>query len=184
MGVFGFNLFGLFGGRSVERSGYALYGAAVAAARAPTLYAGLGVPDTLDGRFDMVGLHAFLLIRRLTSEPAGRPVAQAVFDAMFNDMDVNLREMGVGDLSVGKKNRQMWEAFHGRSAVYADAMKIGPEALAEALERNVWPDGDARLAAANLARLVYAEDAHLARLSLPKLLGTAQVFIGAEQVFA
>ena len=134
MGLFGFNLFGLLGGGRTERSGYELYGAAVAAARDPYFYVELGVPDTLDGRFDLVGLHAFLLIRRFSEDKAAKDLAQAVFDAMFNDMDVNLREMGVGDLSVGKKVRVMWEAFHGRAAVYAEAMKLGPEALAEALE--------------------------------------------------
>ena len=79
-------------------------GAAVTAARDPDLYGVLGVPDTLDGRFDLIGLHAFLLIRRLRAlPPPGPALAQAVFDAMFSDMDINLREMGVGDLSVGKQ---------------------------------------------------------------------------------
>lgn len=186
MGLFGFNLFGLLGRGRTERSGYELYGVAVAAARQPYFYADLGVPDTLDGRFDMVGLHAFLLIRRLTSEPGstGRAIAQAVFDAMFNDMDVNLREMGVGDLSVGKKVRVMWEAFHGRSNVYSQAMQLGPEALAEALERNLWPGEEARLPAANLARLAYAQDAHLTRLSLAQLRSGQPVFLPVTEVFA
>jgi len=91
---------------------------AVAAARDPYLYATLGVPDTLDGRFDAIVLHVYLIVRRLGGDP-GPALAQAVFDAMFLDMDINLREMGVGDLSVGKRNRAMWEAFHGRSAAYA-----------------------------------------------------------------
>ena len=71
-----------------ERAGVALYGAAVAAAREPWFYQALGVPDTLDGRFDLVALHAFLLIHRLQAcaEP-GPALAQAVFDAMFRDMD-------------------------------------------------------------------------------------------------
>ena len=84
----------LLRGNRYERAGYALYGAAVAAARQPIFYAELGVPDTLDGRFDMVGLHAFLLIRRLPALPGPGPaLAQAMFDAMFNAMDLNLREM-------------------------------------------------------------------------------------------
>jgi cytochrome b pre-mRNA-processing protein 3 len=184
MGLFGFNLFGLLGGGRTERSGYELYGAAVAAARDPYFYVELGVPDTLDGRFDLVGLHAFLLIRRLSDEKASQDLAQAVFDAMFNDMDVNLREMGVGDLSVGKKVRVMWEAFHGRAAVYAEAMKLGPEALAEALERNIWPGEEQRLAAGNLARLVYAQDAHLHRLSVAQLRQQPKSFLSPAQVFA
>ena len=103
---------------------------------------------------------------------------------MFNDMDVNLREMGVGDLSVGKKVRVMWEAFHGRAAVYAEAMKLGPEALAEALERNIWPGQDQHLAAGNLARLVYAQDAHLHRLSVAQLRQQPKSFLTPAQVFA
>jgi cytochrome b pre-mRNA-processing protein 3 len=186
MALFGWKLFGGGGRSGPERIGYELYGAAVTAARQPFFYAQLGVPDTLNGRFDMVGLHAFLLIRRLTSAgPQGARLAQAVFDAMFHDMDVNLREMGVGDLSVGKKVRVMWEAFHGRAAVYADAMAVGPEALAEALERNVWPDdNDQRLAAANLARLAYAQDAHLSRLSLDQIRAGQDLFVDVAQVFA
>ena len=101
------------GRRRHERAGFALYTSAVAAARSPFFY----TADTLDGRFDLVGLHVFLLIDRLRRDPPPGPeLAQAVFDAMFADMDVNLREMGVGDLSVGKKVRAMWEAFHGRAA--------------------------------------------------------------------
>jgi cytochrome b pre-mRNA-processing protein 3 len=182
MAFFGFNLFGK---RSAERAGYELYGQAVAAARHPFFYADLGVPDTLDGRFDLVGLHAYLLMRRLGREGAeGAGLSQAVFDAMFNDMDLNLREMGVGDLSVGKKVRVMWEAFHGRAAVYADAMSVGPEALADALERNLWPGEEQHLAAANLARLAYAQDAHLARLSLAQIRAATELFLAPAVVFA
>ncbi len=184
MGVFGFSLSGLLGRNRTERTGYELYNKAVAAARQPYFYAELGVPDTLDGRFDMVGLHSFLLIRRLSSEPSGKQLAQAVFDAMFNDMDVNLREMGVGDLSVGKKVKVMWEAFHGRASVFAEAMQVGPEALADALERNIWPGEQMRIPASNLARLVYAQDAHLARLSLIQLRSDQPVFLTPAEVFA
>ena len=147
-----------------ERTGYELYCAVVAAARSPAFYAELGVPDTLDGRFDLVGLHAFLLIRRLRALPApGAALAQAVFDAMFSDMDMNLREMGVGDMSVGKKVKQMWEAFHGRAAAYQAALE-NPDAaeLEAALARNVWRGAAPPGQAATLARMVRAQDAHLA----------------------
>lgn len=167
-----------------ERAGFQLYGTAVAAARDPFLYTALGVPDTLDGRFDLVGLHAFLLIRRLTRETgAGPALAQAVFDAMFSDMDINLREMGVGDLSIGKRVRAMWEAFHGRAQVYAAALEAGDEAaLTEALARNMWrgampPDG----AAAVLARLVMAQLACLAEQGLSALAGGSVRFLPAEE---
>jgi cytochrome b pre-mRNA-processing protein 3 len=127
-------------GRRWEQEGVALYVAAVVAARNRFFYTGLKVPDTLDGRFDMVCLHVILVIRRLNREPSlGVSVAQAVFDAMFGDMDLTLREMGVSDLSVGRKVREMWEAFHGRAAAYAAALDSGDSpALDSALIRNVW----------------------------------------------
>jgi cytochrome b pre-mRNA-processing protein 3 len=166
MGVFGF-----LKRRRHERTGFELYGAAVRAARQPYFYTALGVPDTLDGRFDMVGVHAFLLIRRLrTLPPPGEALAQAVFDAMFNDMDINLREMGVGDLSVGRKVRAMWEAFHGRSNAYQAALAAGDlAALEAALARNLWPAETAPVHAAALARLVAAQDAFMATQSLDDL---------------
>jgi cytochrome b pre-mRNA-processing protein 3 len=168
-----------------ERAGYALYCAAVAAARAPALYAAVGVPDTVDGRFDLIGLHAFLLIRRLTGLPEpGRALAQAVFDAMFSDMDVNLRESGVGDLSVGRKVRTMWEAFHGRCAAYQAALDAGDaEALTAALVRNVWR-GSAAPGAGRLARIVAAQDAHLAKQGLPQFAQGAVSFLSHLEVIA
>lgn len=170
--------------RRHERTGYELYGAAVAAARAPYYYATLGVPDTLDGRFDLVGLHAFLVIRRLAAlPPPGPDVAQAVFDAMFNDMDFNLRELGVSDLSVGRKVKQMWEAFHGRAMAYQAALAEGEAPLAEALARNVWrgeappgaPERLARLAVAQARALEAADPAALCagRLAFPAPEGLA-----------
>ncbi len=172
-------MIGLPGRRRHERAGFALYGAAVAAARIPYYYQELDVPDTLDGRFDLVGLHVFLLIRRLgapDAAPAGPKLAQAVFDAMFSDMDINLREMGVGDLSVGRKVRAMWEALHGRSAVYQAAL-AGPDpvALATALARNVWRGGEPGANAEELARIVIAQDRALAAQPATDLLaGTVQ----------
>jgi cytochrome b pre-mRNA-processing protein 3 len=148
-----------------ERAAFRLYTTAVAAARVPALYATLGVPDTLDGRFEMVGLHVFLLIDRLRRDaPPGPDLAQSVFDAMFSDMDVTLREMGVGDLTVGKRVREMWEAFHGRAAAYETALADPDDsALAAALARNVWRGGAPPPGAAEaLARLARARQAGLA----------------------
>ena len=177
-------MIGLPGRRRYERTGFTLYGAAVAAARDPFYYQQLAVPDTLDGRFDLVGLHVFLLIRRLGAPDAGKAgakLAQAVFDAMFADMDINLREMGVGDLSVGRKVRAMWEALHGRSAVYQAALAgAAPDlgALAAALARNVWrtaaPDAAAPL---RLARIVVAQDQALAGRPVAGLFAGAVDFL-------
>jgi len=166
-----------------ERAGFLLYGAAVAAARDPYLYASIGVPDTLDGRFDLVGLHAFLLIRRLrhAAEP-GPALAQAVFDAMFADMDINLRELGVGDMTIGKRVRAMWEAFHGRAAVYEAAMAEPDDArLAEAIARNVWRGEAPAGGAAALARLMRAQGGHLAEQAMETLKRGEVGFLAAAE---
>lgn len=140
-----------------ERAGFALYAAAAGRARDPWFYTGLGVPDTLDGRFDLVGLHAALLIDRLQADAAPGPdLAQAVFDAMFSDMDQQLREMGL-DMGVARRVKAMWEAFHGRARAYAAALGASDQdALATALARNVWRgapvDGNAHALATYAAR--------------------------------
>lgn len=114
------------------------YEAIVAAARHPTFYARWAVPDTLDGRFDMITLHAFLVLDRLKGDlPQFR---QALVDELFRDMDRSLREMGVGDLSVAKKIRKMAEVFYGRVAAYDAALSGEGQDLAAALARNVFPD--------------------------------------------
>jgi cytochrome b pre-mRNA-processing protein 3 len=177
-------MFGFLRRARHERPAHELYCQVVAAARAPYFYTTLAVPDTLDGRFDLVGLYAFLVIRRLQAAPAPGPmVAQAVFDAMFSDMDLNLREMGVSDLSVGKKVKQMWEAFHGRAGAYQAALAAGDAALlAEALGRNVWRGAAEPGAAARLARLALAEDSHLAGQDSGALERGRLVFLAPETV--
>lgn len=170
--------------RRHERLGFELYGKVVAAAREPFFYRDLGVPDTLDGRFDLVGLHAFLVIRRLSAlPPPGPDVAQAVFDAMFSDMDINLREMGVSDLAVGKRVKAMWEAFHGRANVYATAIADSDAAvLAEALARNVWrgqvPDAETPR---RLAALVRRQAAMLEALPAEALVAAQLRFEAPEE---
>lgn len=171
-----------------ERVGFSLYTAAVATARDPYLFTTLGVPDTLDGRFDIVGVYTFLVIQRLKREPEPGPaLAQAVFDAMFSDMDINLREMGVSDLSVGKRVRAMWEAFHGRALVYSQAMQAGDSAALEAaVERNVWRGGvpPPAGAAAALARLVLAQEGCLAEQSMDRLRDGEIRFLPAREACA
>ena len=120
----------------------ALYTAIVAQARHPHLYVELGVVDDIDGRFEAVVLHMHLVLRRLGQDKSGSIVAQALFDAMFYDMDRSLRAIGVGDMSVGKKVKQMGAAFYGRVGSYEAALSSGDRAaLADALARNVAGDG-------------------------------------------
>ncbi len=179
-------MFGLILHRRHERVAHRLYCAAVAAARAPDHYGRLGVPDTLDGRFDMIGLFAFLLIERLRALPhPGAAVAQAVFDAMFSDMDMSLREMGVGDLGVGKRVRAMWEAFHGRAAAYrAPVADADAPALTAALARNVWRDPQALARARPLADIALRQAHHLAAQDARALLRGEVDFLLPEPVAA
>ena len=130
----------IFGRSDRDEVPFALYRALVAQARLPGLYIHAGVPDTLEGRFEMVMLHAFLVLRRLKATgETGRGLAQRIFDIMFDDMDQSLREIGVGDLSVGKKIKTMAAAFYGRIAAYDEALGAADEAtLEQAIRRNVF----------------------------------------------
>jgi cytochrome b pre-mRNA-processing protein 3 len=122
-------------------AGRALYAAAVEQARSKPLYASLGAPDTVEGRFEMVALHVYLIMRRLKSDEAAKKVSQCLFDAMFQNMDDSLRELGVGDLQVGKKIRKLAENFFGRIGAYEEALnndQAPDDALARALGRNIF----------------------------------------------
>ncbi len=165
-------LLGLLGRKRHERAGFELYTAAVGAARDPYIFETLGVPDTLDGRFDVIGLYVFLVVHRLhAASKEGQALAQAVFDAMFSDMDINLREIGVGDMTVGKRVRAMWEAFNGRSTAYATALDKGDvTALADAVARNVWRGQAPPKSAHALATLTLEQSAHLAEQPIEALL--------------
>jgi len=112
----------------------------VACGRQPALYEQGGVPDSLDGRFDMIGLIAFLAFRRLRREgEAGRHLAQAVYDRLFQDFEFSLRELGVSDVVIGKRVQAMTQAFSGRVAAYEDGLTDrDPSALGEALRRNLY----------------------------------------------
>ncbi|WP_343864003.1 ubiquinol-cytochrome C chaperone family protein [Caenispirillum bisanense] len=97
------------------------------------------VPDTVDGRFDMIVIHAHLLFRRMGAIPGeGQDLAQDIFDVMFRDMDRSLREMGVGDLSVGKHVKGMARAFYGRGGAYEEGLTGGRDVLRRALRENVY----------------------------------------------
>jgi cytochrome b pre-mRNA-processing protein 3 len=150
----------------------AAYGHIVARAREPVFFAGWGVPDTLDGRFEMLALHAFLVLNRLKAEHAATGgFAQDLFDTMFADMDRGLREMGASDLGVGRHVKAMARGFYGRVAAYERGLDGGEAALEEALRRNLFgtaePDA-ARLAAA--ARYVRRQAAALALVPASALL--------------
>jgi len=113
-----------------------------------------GVPDTLDGRFELICLHAFLYLHRLKSEqPQSAMVSQTFFDTMFADMDRGLREMGTGDLSVGRHVKRMAQGFYGRIRAYQDGLARDDDAaLSAALARNLF--GTVGESAGSLAAMV------------------------------
>jgi cytochrome b pre-mRNA-processing protein 3 len=137
-----------FSGPGADPAIAELYRCCVAQARQPAFYETLGVPDTVDGRFDVLLLHVFLVMRSLKDHPEA---TQSLFDLLFADMDRSLREMGVGDMSVGKKMKPMIMAFYGRTQAYEKALQEGSDALAIALQRNVY--GAAPATADNIQRL-------------------------------
>src|SRR5690348_7526836 len=143
-----------------------LYGMIVAQARTPVFYREYGVPDTIAGRFDLLLLHVALVVERLMREEPAKAFGQALFDRFCTDMDDNLREMGIGDLSVPKHMKRVGEAFYGRSQAYQVALGAhGDGALAEAVIRNVYggaapAPGAAERLAAYIRRVAEVLDRH------------------------
>jgi cytochrome b pre-mRNA-processing protein 3 len=128
----------------------ALYARTAGDSRAPELFETCAIPDTLDGRFDSLALHAALVIDRLRREPDGEQLAQGFFDAMFRHLDLTLREIGVQDLGVGRRIKIMAEGLHGRALAYRAALAGDQAALAEVLRRNAYggrPPADAQAVA-------------------------------------
>jgi cytochrome b pre-mRNA-processing protein 3 len=159
-----------------------LYGTIVAQARA-AFYQLYGVPDTVNGRLEMIMLHTVLLLRRLEGEAGPiRQFGQSLFDQFCRDMDGNMREMGVGDLAVPRRMRRIGEAFYGRQAAYRTALDApGDDRLAAALQRNVFAGGTHRAGAVRLA--VYVREAER-RLAAQDGFERAEfAFPDPEQVF-
>lgn len=121
-----------------------LYLTVVQQSRRPLFFAAWGVPDTADGRYEMLVVHAHLLLRRIGAigTDDARDLAQQTFDLMFADLDNNLREMGVTDTGIGKRIRKMAESFYGRAAAYDRALEpqAEPDALDRAVIRNVYQE--------------------------------------------
>lgn len=152
---------------SVEK----LYYDVLEASRQPVFYLDYDVADTFDGRFDMLCLMMSLMMARLKqAQPENKEFSQDLFDAMFRDVDLTLREMGAGDIGVGKRVKKMSEAFLGRLTAYDKGLAAQDvSVLAPAIARNVYrrdeqADIDNKLAAYALelyGQLEKAADADL-----------------------
>ncbi|HEY4125526.1 MAG TPA: ubiquinol-cytochrome C chaperone family protein [Rhizomicrobium sp.] len=139
-----------------------LHEAIIGRARAPEFFERFGVPDTLDGRFDLVALHAWLTLARLREEPALHEISQRLTNALFAAFDEGLRELGISDQGMGRRMKKIADAFYGRCKAYDEA---GDEAaMAQALSRNLYRGNTARTQdAEQLSRYVFEAKAALAR---------------------
>lgn len=157
-----------------DRTIAALYGAIVTRSRLPVFFTDYGVPDTLEGRFEMVSLHAWLVMRRLAMGGARTgDFNQALFDFMFADLDFNLREMGAGDMKVGDRVKDLASHYYGRVEAYDAGIREAddPSVLIAALDRNLYgstlPDP---AHVATMADYVRRQLAHLETFPLDRLL--------------
>jgi cytochrome b pre-mRNA-processing protein 3 len=126
--------------RQVKEAARQLYGQVMNRSRMPSFFRTACVPDTVDGRFELLTLHAFLVLDRLADEGfKSRDLSQAFFDTMFRTMDSALREIGVGDLSVPRHMKRMMRAFKGHCTAYEEALcQCDKASLINALERNLY----------------------------------------------
>ena len=162
----------LFGRGSRDEAARKLFESVVKQSRNPVFYTDLQVSDTVDGRFDMVTLHAYLILRRLKAE--GDPSAalgQQFFDVMFDNFDENLRELGVGDIGIGRRIKKMASAFFGRVKAYDEALEsMENDNLKTALHRNLYKDVDAEdLAVSKMAAYIRWQDKELSKQESSRL---------------
>jgi cytochrome b pre-mRNA-processing protein 3 len=133
------------------------------AARRPAFYTGMGVPDTVLGRFEMLTIMLILYFRRTAqSERSGQEIAQEIIDYFFEDIDHSIRELGVGDVGVPKRVKKFARMYYGRLESYAAALdQSDPDALKAALRRNIRPDEPDAPDMAELAAYVMEAEAAL-----------------------
>jgi cytochrome b pre-mRNA-processing protein 3 len=143
----------LFTPAAPKREAAALYIALVQQSRNPFFYTECGVPDTLDGRFDLILLHMFLLLRHLKAQATAEAEERSrlLQERLFDDMDQSLREMGVGDMGVSKRIKAMSKAAYGRLEAYTAAY-ASDDLLAETIKRNIYRE--AEIPPAQLQKLV------------------------------
>jgi cytochrome b pre-mRNA-processing protein 3 len=148
-----------------KRKAKQLYGAVVTAARAPALFARFGAADTNEGRYEVIVLHLFLVLERLRAEgPATTGAARQLIEAFVEDMDDQMREMGVGDLTVPRKVKKAAAALYDRAELYRPLLAAGDEqGLAAALKTSIPAEAEGELGSSALARYVTSAAAALAR---------------------
>ena len=157
--------------RTRQRTARSLYGSIVSAARRQPFYASWGVPDTMQGRFEMIVLHLALVIRRLGSEArAGKRLAQALTETFVVDMDDELREMTFGDLAVPREIRRATAAVFDRHNAYLAALGDPHDMLPRAIETQLAYLQPEKLDAASLAGYVRRASAALGEQASARIM--------------
>ena len=128
-------------------------------------YLHLGVPDTLEGRFELIVLHTFLVVRCLKQSKVMKKFGRDIMTILFDDFDLSLREMGVGDMGIGKKIKVMADSFYGRCKAYEEGLKLGDREIEEAITRNVYRGEIDRKLALILVNYLKSEAKHIESLS-------------------
>jgi len=157
--------------RRIEReTAGRIYAACLAASRRPGFYVTYGVPDTLEGRFEMIGIALFPVLNRLMNDPGDDPgLARLVSESFVNDMDAAFRELGVSDTALPKRMKALYRSFAGRIGAYGEAIRTSEEALVTAIARNVFPDAENPESADALASYVRTCVAAVGKVDLQTL---------------
>jgi len=167
--------------KQLRKEAETLYEKIVNRTRTPDFYERYGVADTVEGRFEVLTLHAYLVFRRLKAESNhGQELAQKTFDVMFENVDLNLREVGVGDIGLARRIKKMAEGFYGRVDAYDRALEVDDaEDLKQALQRNLFSGQEVSAESLSLvARYVRDCDEFLATLTRDELLSQTEIFSG------
>ncbi|MDP4796389.1 MAG: ubiquinol-cytochrome C chaperone [Rhodospirillales bacterium] len=180
-----FSLRSLFKTKPNVEIAQALYGTTILAARRPFFFTECGVPDTPEGRFEMLALSAFLVLNRMKNFADMAELSQTYFDVMFDDIDSNLRELGVGDISVGKKVKKLAQSFYGRIKAYEAGLHDESDgALSMAIERDLLRGtSPERANIEKLVKYVRAEHDFLSRQDADSLAAGRISFVDLSDVF-
>lgn len=184
-------LFDLFAAKSADPNDpiEALYRIIMRQSRQPSLFAACAIPDTPDGRYDILAVHVHMALRRIKDQgDDAQAAAQALFDLMFRDMDTNLREMGIGDMGIAPRIKKLAQGFYGRMESYDAGLDAddGEATLIAALERNVYrhglpEDGDAVRC---LARYVRRQHDHVATQPVADVIAGRIAFMETDAALA
>ena len=121
-----------------------IYQKIVEFSRNKIFYTKFNVPDTIDGRFDMLVLITIIVVFRLSKiKDEGIKLSQKIFDIVFKDLDFSLRELGAGDVSVANNMKKLISSYMGRQKIYLKAFKNDDEKfLAMAFKNNIFRNND------------------------------------------